>query len=69
MKISHRIDDHNFINFIGIGSIDKLTVNEPDEYSFENQSTIEQIPIINQNTMFGISWKRIYNKIMFFLFH
>ena len=63
MKISHRIDDHNFINFIGIGSIDKLTVNEPDEYSFENQSTIEQIPIINQNTStFGISWKRIYKQ-------
>ncbi len=63
MKISHRIDDHNFLNFIGIGSIDKLTVNEPDEYSFENQSTIEQIPIINQNTStFGISWKRIYKQ-------
>ncbi len=63
MKISHRIDDHNFLNFIGIGSIDKLTVNEPDEYSFENQSTIEQIPIINQNTStFGISWKSIYKQ-------
>ena len=63
MKISHKIDDYNFINFVGIGSIDKLTVNEPDEYDFENQSTIEQIPIINQNTRtFGVSWKRIYKQ-------
>ena len=41
----------------------KRQVNEPDEYDFENQSTIEQIPIINQNTRtFGVSWKRIYKQ-------
>tara|TARA_B100001057_G_scaffold489711_1_gene576481 strand:- start:1751 stop:4066 length:2316 start_codon:yes stop_codon:yes gene_type:complete len=61
MKIKHKIDDFNYINFIGIGSIDKLTVNESDEFNFENESQIEQIPIINQETQtFGISWKRIY---------
>ncbi|GIR99276.1 MAG: hypothetical protein CM15mP102_00970 [Flavobacteriales bacterium] len=50
MKLNHKIDDFNFINFIGIGSIDELTVNEPDEFDFENQSTIEQIPITNQRS-------------------
>ena len=61
MKLNHKIDDFNFINFIGIGSIDELTVNEPDEFDFENQSTIEQIPITNQRSRtFGVTWKRIY---------
>ena len=61
MKLNHKIDDFNFINFIGIGSIDELTVNEPDEFDFENQSTIEQIPITNQKSRtFGVTWKRIY---------
>jgi|TARA_A100001015_G_scaffold45118_1_gene49712 hypothetical protein len=61
MKLNHKIDDFNFINFIGIGSIDELTVNEPDEFDFENQSLIEQIPITNQRSRtFGVTWKRIY---------
>ena len=61
MKLNHKIDDLNYINFIGIGSIDELTVNEPDEFDFENQSTIEQIPITNQKSRtFGVTWKRIY---------
>ena len=61
MKLNHKIDEFNFLNFIGIGSIDELTVNEPDEFDFENQSTIEQIPITNQKSRtFGVTWKRIY---------
>ena len=61
MKLNHKIDDFNFINLIGIGSIDELTVNEPDEFDFENQSIIEQIPITNQRSRtFGVTWKRIY---------
>ena len=35
MKIKHKIDDFNYLNFIGIGSIDELTVNESDEFNFE----------------------------------
>ena len=68
LKMNHKIDDFNSINLIGIGSIDKLTINEPEDFDFENQSTIEQIPIINQNSRtLGISWKRIYkNKNGFF---
>ena len=68
MKIKHKIDDFNYLNFIGIGSIDELTVNESDEFNFENESQIEQIPIMNQDSRtFGVSWKRIYkNKNGFF---
>ena len=68
MKITHKIDDFNHINFIGIGSIDELTINEADEFDFENESQIEQLPIINQKSRtFGVSWKRIYkNKNGFF---
>lgn len=68
LKMNHKIDDYNSINLVGIGSIDKLTINEPEDFDFENQSTIEQIPIINQNSKtLGVSWKRIYkNKNGFF---
>ena len=68
MKITHKIDDFNHINFIGIGSIDEITINEADEFDFENESQIEQLPIINQKSRtFGVSWKRIYkNKNGFF---
>ncbi len=68
MKITHKIDDFNHINFVGIGSIDELTINEADEFDFENESQIEQLPIINQKSRtFGVSWKRIYkNKNGFF---
>ena len=68
MKITHKIDDFNYINLIGIGSIDELTINEAEEFNFENESQIEQLPIINQKSRtFGVSWKRIYkNKNGFF---
>ena len=63
-KLSHEIDSNNYIKIIGIGSIDKLTINEPKEYNFENQSLIEQIPLTNQNTeTFGITWRKKYKTI------
>lgn len=63
-KLNHEIDSNNFIKLIGIGSIDKLTVNEPDKFNFENQSVIEQIPLTNQNTeTFGLTWRRIYKSM------
>ena len=63
-KVNHEIDSNNSIKLIGIGSIDKLTVNEPDKFNFENQSVIEQIPLTNQNTeTFGLTWRRIYKSM------
>ena len=63
-KLNHEIDSNNSVKLIGIGSIDKLTVNEPDKFNFENQSYIEQIPLTNQNTeTFGLTWRRIYKSM------
>ena len=63
-KLNHEIDSNNSIKLIAIGSIHKLTVNEPDKFNFENQSVIEQIPLTNQNTeTFGLTWRRIYKSM------
>ena len=58
-KINHTIDAYNSISFIGLGSIDDFSVVAPDEFDAEQQSTIEQVPIIQQKTnTVGLSWKR-----------
>lgn len=57
-KLTHKIDEYNEINFTGVGSIDDISVNVPDEYDEEQQATLDQIPIITQwSTTAGISWK------------
>ena len=58
-KLHHTFDTYNSISFIGLGSIDDFSVVAPDEFDAEQQSTIEQVPIIEQrtNTM-GFSWIR-----------
>ena len=58
-KVTHTIDAYNSIRFIGLGSIDDFSVVAPEEFDAEQQSTIEQVPIIQQqtNTM-GLSWIR-----------
>jgi len=58
-KINHTIDAFNSISFIGLGSIDDFSVVASDEFDAEQQSTIEQVPIIKQKTnTVGLSWKR-----------
>ena len=58
-KINHTIDAFNSISFIGLGSIDDFSVVAPEEFDAEQQSTIEQVPIIKQKTnTVGLSWKR-----------
>ena len=58
-KVTHTIDAYNSIRFIGLGSIDDFSVVAPEEFDAEQQSTIDQVPIIQQqtNTM-GLSWIR-----------
>tara|TARA_B100001996_G_scaffold347106_1_gene304425 strand:+ start:514 stop:2868 length:2355 start_codon:yes stop_codon:yes gene_type:complete len=59
-NINHKIDDYNKISFIGIGSVDDFSVNSPKEFDAEQQSTIEQVPIIQQKSRtIGVSWKKI----------
>lgn len=58
-KLTHKIDDYNDLNFTGVGSVDDILINVPEEYSAEQQSVLDQIPIIRQwsNTT-GLSWKK-----------
>ncbi|MFT6941815.1 MAG: hypothetical protein ACJASN_003317, partial [Cyclobacteriaceae bacterium] len=58
-KLTHKIDDYNELLITGIGSVDDISINVPDEYDEAQQATLDQIPIIQQRTnTAGISWKR-----------
>ncbi|MFA0963492.1 carboxypeptidase-like regulatory domain-containing protein [Roseivirga sp. BDSF3-8] len=58
-KVTHKLDDYNEINLIGVGSIDDFSVQAPDDYDPEQQATLDQVPVINQwSTTAGISWKK-----------
>ncbi|WP_421874773.1 TonB-dependent receptor [Marinoscillum sp.] len=57
-KISHKFSKYDELIVTGVGSIDDLTINAPDDFSPEQQATLDQIPIIQQNTFTsGVSWK------------
>lgn len=59
-KINHKIDQRNTIFLTGIGSIDDFSVKTPDEFDFEQQAVLDQVPIIKQWTSTaGIGWKRL----------
>ena len=45
-NINHKIDDHNSLTFIGLGSVDDFSVAPPENFDEEQQATIEQVPII-----------------------
>ncbi|MGA7306100.1 MAG: TonB-dependent receptor, partial [Rhodothermales bacterium] len=56
-KISHRFDQRNEINLVGLGSIDDFRVNVLDSFDPEQQATLEQVPVIKQWTStVGLSW-------------
>ncbi len=62
-KINHKIDDYNSINIIGLGAIDNFSVEAPEDFDFTQQSFLEQVPIIKQNsTTLGASWIRKYRE-------
>ena len=57
--MTHEIDEYNEILVTGVGSIDDFSINVPDEYDPEQQATLDQVPIITQQTnTIGVSWKR-----------
>lgn len=58
-KITHKLDQYNTLNLIGVGSIDDFSINVPDEFDPEQQATLDQVPVIQQwTTTAGVSWKR-----------
>ena len=62
-KIHHKIDDYNSINIIGLGAIDDFSVEAPEDFDFTQQSFLEQVPIIKQNsTTIGASWVRKFKE-------
>ena len=63
-KINHKIDDYNSINIIGLGAIDDFSVEAPEDFDLTQQSFLEQVPIIKQNsTTIGASWVRKFKEI------
>lgn len=59
-KLTHKINAYNTINLLGVGSIDNFTVAADDDFEVTQQSLLEQVPFIEQqsNTI-GLSWKRL----------
>ena len=57
-KVSHKINNKNELNFIGIGSIDNFTFKRPDDPTLEQLAILEQIPLNTQRTnTLGVSWR------------
>ena len=62
-KVYHKIDDYNSINFIGLGAIDDFSVEAPEDFDFTQQTFLEQVPIIQQNSStIGLSWIRKFKE-------
>lgn len=58
-KLTHKFDDYNELIFTGVGSLDDLAINAPDDFDAEQQAVLDQIPVIKQwSTTSGLSWKR-----------
>ena len=62
-KLTHKIDDFNTINLIGLGSIDDFAVESSDDLEASELAVLEQAPFIEQqsNTI-GLSWKRRFKE-------
>ncbi len=59
-KVQWEINPRTTLTFIGIGAIDRLTLNRPDNPTLAQQVTLEALPIINQNTATaGLVLKRL----------
>lgn len=62
-KITHKPDNKNEINIIGIGSIDNFSFNKPDDATLEQLAILDQIPLNTQRTnTIGVSWRHALPK-------
>jgi len=58
-KVTHKMNRYDELTLTGLGSIDDFTINVPDEFSAEQQATLDQVPVIQQRTAtVGATWKR-----------
>jgi len=67
-KVTHKVDDRNEINVVGVGSIDKLTLDPPTERKKDETQAdflgrlaiLDGIPTNRQwTTTAGVNWKRL----------
>jgi hypothetical protein len=57
-KINHDFGRRNRVYLTGVGSIDDLSINVPEDASEEQQTILEQIPVIRQRTnTTGLVWR------------
>lgn len=62
-KVTHKVDNKNEINLIGIGAIDNFTLKAPENPTLEQLSILDRIPVNTQRTnTVGISWRRTLPK-------
>ncbi|HMB40424.1 MAG TPA: TonB-dependent receptor, partial [Balneolaceae bacterium] len=58
-KIDHTFNSRNRISLIGVGSIDDFQINVPDDITPDQQATLDQVPVIQQQTnTTGLSYER-----------
>jgi hypothetical protein len=59
-KITHKPDNKNEINLIGLGSIDNFRFNKPENATLEQLAILDGIPLNTQWTStVGVSWKHL----------
>lgn len=62
-KVTHKPDNKNEINIIGIGSIDNFSFLKPKNATLEQLTILDQIPLNSQRTnTIGISWRHAMRK-------
>lgn len=62
-KITHKPDNKNEFNIIGLGSIDNFSFLKPKNATLEQLSILDQIPINTQSTnTIGITWRHALRK-------
>ena len=49
-KVDHKFNSKNQISLIGVGSIDDFRINVPDDITPDQQATLDQVPVIQQQT-------------------
>ncbi|MDH5608979.1 MAG: TonB-dependent receptor [Cyclobacteriaceae bacterium] len=61
-KFSHQINEYNEVFLTGVGSVDDMSINVPEEYDENQQAILDQIPVISQwTTTSGITWKKRFS--------
>jgi hypothetical protein len=61
-KVSHRFNETNTLNIIGVGSIDNFTVEPATDLPLSEQSILDQTPfIIQKSNTTGVSWRKRFS--------